>query len=222
MHTSWLLHGEWHIITTFLSDHYWNNLFPIEPLILCGIFIAYQGLSWQWLYGSWIYNYLCNQCLSPPMLWVRISIRARCTTLCDKVYQWLATGQWFSLGPPVSSTNKSDRHDITEILLKVTLNTIKQTNKHCSSIYFLAHLEQRSMWGIVISLHQLQAFHNSILPLWNYWSKWNQTNHVRNVTRVILNNLYDFCVYTPTRREGAILQSPCPSVRPLIRPFTLS
>jgi hypothetical protein len=29
---------------------------------------------------------------------------------------------------PVSSTNKTDRHDITEILLKVSLNTIKQTN----------------------------------------------------------------------------------------------
>ena len=28
----------------------------------------------------------------------------------------------------VSSTNKTDRHDITEILLKVALNTIKQTN----------------------------------------------------------------------------------------------
>jgi hypothetical protein len=37
------------------------------------------------------------------------------------------TGQWFSLGTPVSSTNKTDRHDITEILLKVALNTIKQT-----------------------------------------------------------------------------------------------
>jgi len=24
-------------------------------------------------------NYICNQCLSPLMLWVRISIRARCT-----------------------------------------------------------------------------------------------------------------------------------------------
>jgi hypothetical protein len=35
------------------------------------------------------------------------------------------TGQWFSPGPPVSSTNKTDRHDITEILLKVALNTIK-------------------------------------------------------------------------------------------------
>jgi hypothetical protein len=37
------------------------------------------------------------------------------------------SGQWFSLGSPVSSTNKIDRHDIAEILLKVALNTIKQT-----------------------------------------------------------------------------------------------
>jgi len=36
----------------------------------------------------------------------------------------------FSPGTPFSSTNKTDRHDITEILLKVALNTIKQTNKH--------------------------------------------------------------------------------------------
>jgi hypothetical protein len=31
-------------------------------------------------------------------------------------------------GPPVSSTNKTDRHDITKILLKVALNTMKQTS----------------------------------------------------------------------------------------------
>jgi hypothetical protein len=43
------------------------------------------------------------------------------TTLCDKVWKWLATGRWFS---PVSSSNKTDCHDITEILLKVTLNII--------------------------------------------------------------------------------------------------
>ena len=71
-------------------------------------------------------HYLCNEWLSPLMLWVRITIRARCTTLCDKVCQWLATGGWFS---PVSSTNRTDRHDITKILLTVALNTIKQTNK---------------------------------------------------------------------------------------------
>ena len=33
----------------------------------------------------------------------------------------------FSLGTLVSSTDKTDRHDITEILLKVALNTIIQT-----------------------------------------------------------------------------------------------
>ena len=33
----------------------------------------------------------------------------------------------FSPSPPVSSTNKADRHDVTEILLKVALNTINHT-----------------------------------------------------------------------------------------------
>jgi hypothetical protein len=42
----------------------------------------------------------------------------------DKVCQGLAAGRWFSPGTPVSSTNKTDRHDITEILLKVTLSAI--------------------------------------------------------------------------------------------------
>ena len=39
------------------------------------------------------------------------------------------TGRWSSPGTPVSSTNKTDRHDITEILLKVVLNTISQPIK---------------------------------------------------------------------------------------------
>jgi hypothetical protein len=40
----------------------------------------------------------------------------------------------FLLDPLVSSTNKTDCHDITEILLKVELNTIKQTK------IYLTHL----------------------------------------------------------------------------------
>ena len=40
--------------------------------------------------------------------------------------QWFATGWWFSPGPPVSSSNQTDRHYINEILLKVALNTINQ------------------------------------------------------------------------------------------------
>ena len=31
-------------------------------------------------------------------------------------------GRWFSPGTPVSSTNKTDRHYIAEMLLKVALN----------------------------------------------------------------------------------------------------
>ena len=60
------------------------------------------------------------------MLWVRIALMWGVidTTLCDKVCQWLAAGWWLSLGTPVSSTNKTECHNITEILLKVALNTI--------------------------------------------------------------------------------------------------
>jgi hypothetical protein len=82
-----------------------------------------RGLSWSWSYGSWIYNYLCNQCLSPLMLRIWIPLMARSTraTLRDKVCQKLVAGQWFSPGTLVPSINKTDHH---EILLKVVLYTI--------------------------------------------------------------------------------------------------
>jgi len=43
------------------------------------IYIETKGLSWPWSYGNWIYNYLCNQFLSPLKLWVRTLFMARCT-----------------------------------------------------------------------------------------------------------------------------------------------
>jgi hypothetical protein len=52
-----------------------------------------------------------------------------CTRLAaasDKVYQLLAHGQWFSPGTPASSTTKTGRHDIAEMLLKVELKTKNQ------------------------------------------------------------------------------------------------
>jgi hypothetical protein len=55
-----------------------------------------------------------------------LQITKRCTQLAtasDKVYHLLAQGLWFS---PASSTTKTGRHDIAEILLKVTLSTINQ------------------------------------------------------------------------------------------------
>ena len=89
--------------------------------------------SWSWSYGSWIYNYLCNQCLPPLTLWVRILLRRG--ELDTKV--WLTAGRWFSPGTQISSTNKTDHHNITEILLKVALNTI---NPHHSTRSVFLHV----------------------------------------------------------------------------------
>ena len=46
-------------------------------------------------------------------------------TICT--CQWLMAGWWFFPGTPISSTNKTDCHDINEIMLKVTLNSITVT-----------------------------------------------------------------------------------------------
>jgi hypothetical protein len=65
-------------------------------------------------------------------VWVRArlyKLQKRCTRLAaasDKVYQLLSHGRWFSLGTPASSTTKTDRHEIAEILLKVALSIINQ------------------------------------------------------------------------------------------------
>jgi hypothetical protein len=118
--------------------------------------------TWPWSYCSWIYNYICNQCISPLMLWVRISIRARSTVLCDKVCRWLATDRWCSPCPPVSSTNKTDRHDIAEILSKVALNTIKQTNKH---------IADTCMWYVFFCFGYLVMPFGFLAPE-NFWIIW--------------------------------------------------
>jgi hypothetical protein len=58
-----------------------------------------------------------------------VNYKKGCTRLAaasDKVYQLLAHGRWFS---PASSTTKTGRHDIAEILLKVALNTKNQNQK---------------------------------------------------------------------------------------------
>jgi hypothetical protein len=52
-----------------------------------------EGLSWSRLYGSWIYNYLCNQCLSPLKLQVRTPFMPRCTLYIAALHDF----EWFGL-----------------------------------------------------------------------------------------------------------------------------
>jgi hypothetical protein len=59
-----------------------------------------------------------------------VNYKEGCTRLAaasDNVYQLLAHGRLFSPGTPASSTTKTGRHDIAELLLKVTLNTKNQS-----------------------------------------------------------------------------------------------
>ena len=71
--------------------------------------------------------------LSSIRLW---KLQKRCTRLVaasDKVYQLLVHHRRFS---PASSTTKTARHDIAEILLKVELNTINQSNQILDHVRF--------------------------------------------------------------------------------------
>ena len=99
-------------ILTCACHHQWTKFIYINVCINWHLILLY--FYWYTHPGQdhiiieFINNYLCNQCLSPLTLWVRILLRRGVldTGLCDKVCQWLATGRLFSLGNPVSSTQK--------------------------------------------------------------------------------------------------------------------
>jgi len=67
------------------------------------------------------------------MAWVRVrlcKLQKGCTRLAsNKVYQLLVHGRWFSPGTPASSTAKTGRHDIADILLKMALKHPKKSNQ---------------------------------------------------------------------------------------------
>ena len=62
-----------------------------------------------------------------------------------KVCQGLAAGRWFSPGNWISSTNKTIRHDITEILLKVVLNTLTLTLTHKGMQFLLNKVKEKNV-----------------------------------------------------------------------------
>jgi hypothetical protein len=82
---------------------------------------------WPWSYDSWFHNYLFYQCLSPLMFesWSGRGVQHYAIEFVS--YMRRISGFLRVLQFP--SPRKTDRHDIAKILLKVALNTIKQTNK---------------------------------------------------------------------------------------------
>jgi hypothetical protein len=109
-------------------------LFPF--VFLSVRFVGYTDTDWWLLFMSWYLLILFYDLLLKEQFSLRsistISLTLFLVLQRDKVYQWLATGRWFS---SVSSTNKTYHHEITEILTKVALNTI---NKPTDKLYHVA------------------------------------------------------------------------------------
>ena len=90
--------------------------------------------------GSRVAQWVRSLDLTTHATWVRArlcKLQKGCTRLAaasDKVYQLLAHGRWFSPGTPASSTTKTVRHDIAEILLKVALKHQKSNQIKVLSI----------------------------------------------------------------------------------------
>ena len=126
--------------------------------------------SWSWLYGSWIYNYLCNQCLSPLTLWVPISLR-RCilNTTFDYVLKLVSDLRevggflWvLRLPQPIKLTAT---YDITEILLKVALNTITHphpiqfvfSSRYIQGCHWLQKMHKTFIWFPLIKINEFDS-----------------------------------------------------------------
>ena len=123
--------------------------------------------SWSWSYGSWIYNYLFNQCLSPITLCVQIPPRRGVLdmTVCDKVRRWHATARRFPPGTPASSSKKTGRHDITEIVWTVPSNIINLT---CIQLTIVSYCFKNSFSIKISAVYQSLLIYIKSTLLWTF------------------------------------------------------
>ena len=92
-------------------------------------FQVHKGLSWSWSYGSWIYNYLCNECESRSG--EVYSVQHYVIKLVSDLQLISGFLRVLRFLPPIKLTC----HDKTEILLKVALDTITITRFHFIAKY---------------------------------------------------------------------------------------
>jgi hypothetical protein len=89
--------------------------------------------------------------------------------LCDKVCQWLVAGWWFSPATLVFSTNKTNRHDISDILYKPSIVfhhelscTKTITKKKCFDC--CSSFDTHSQWSQIAVSCILNYFLRRIIP----------------------------------------------------------
>ena len=111
--------------------------------------------------------------------------------------------RWFSPGTSVFSTNKTDRHDITEILLKMALNTITLTIYYNYKIVYIYVLAMRK----IASLLSLDGKHDTCC------CPNNRLIHVRNIEREITNGQTRYTGNTGYTRHSSKTKNPTPETK---------
>ena len=96
------------------------------------------------------------------------------------MYQFLAHGRWFSPGTPASSTTKTSRHDIAEILLKVALDTINQSINQSSNQAIKQSINQSINQSIISTFYF--AYFSGIY----YWYKALDNHNISFITKEII------------------------------------
>jgi hypothetical protein len=117
-----------------------------------------QELSWSRLYGRWNLQLPIQSVPIATKVWRCIQYKIMLPVAC----WWLAAGRWFSLDTPVSSTNKTDRYNITEILMNVVKYHTSRPKLNWISIVLA--LWNNSLWVDVL-LHSFQANQSLLLLL---------------------------------------------------------
>ena len=114
----WFRHVVWYIIIVMLLSLSSNYFYMSIAVKMLNVSCSLGGIMFPFISTFVNFRIIYNGNVRTP---IRRGVLDK--VLSDKVCQWLATGRWFYPGTPVSSTNKTVSHDITEILLKVALNT---------------------------------------------------------------------------------------------------
>ena len=108
------------------------------------------------------------------------------------VYLLLAHGRWFSPGTPVSSTTKTGRHDLAEILLKVALNAKNQIKSN----YRIYH---RALSTIHVCYYPCICVYARLVTYMYVDSRQNPPNIRDPKRRCVSNNLLQYtrihCIY---------------------------
>jgi hypothetical protein len=122
----------------------WNSVFIPTPLVF-RFFCSFGGARVaQWVRSLDLTAHISLSPIRRGFAPSFANYKKGCTRLAaanDNVYQLLAQGWWFFPVSPASSTTKTGRHDIAEILLKVALKHQKSNQIKSVHLGFLFNFQ---------------------------------------------------------------------------------